>query len=454
MKWHGLYRRLLSPTARNEDTRRRELILNILLVGIICLNIILFAITVAGSIIRGAAYGGTPPLEEFIVVAIFVLFLFLSRKGFHRLVAYLFTGIFFLLATWPTVVWGILLPQGILTYSLVIVMSGVLLSSRVAFYITLLMFLTLLTIAHLADVGTIHYDTKWMLTNGSYGDVIAYGFTFGMIALVAWLSNREIERSLGRALVSEKALIKEQRSLESKVRERTEALEKAQVEKMMNLQRFAEFGRLSSTLLHELTNPLVAVSLELEQIEGKNRSEFVSRAREGIAHMEQYVETARRQLRNESEIRLFDIAGEIKRVAGFLEPKAKARKVHFAFELVEAIDIKGDSIRFDHIISNLLSNAIDAYDDVKDKMPKIVSVKMAHTGQTVEITVADHGGGITKTQLAHLFEPFYTTKQISRGTGLGLAIAKNAVEEAFQGTISASYSKQRGTLFVVKLPLG
>lgn len=448
-----LYRRLLTPKSPDEDARRRELILNILLLGTIFFTAVLFTITLSASILQGSGFLGTPPVSQLIIVLIFVGLFTLSRYGFHRLVAYFFVGIFFALATWSIFRWGIQLPQGILTYSLLIVMSGVLLSSKVALYMTALVVATLFTIMHLGDVGTVQFDTDWMDKGGAYADVVAYGVTFMVIALVAWLSNREIEQSLHRARASEKDLLEERRSLERTVRERTKALEKAQVEKMLDLQRFAEFGRLSSTLLHELANPLMSVSLDLEQLEGKNRSKFVSRAREGISHMEQYVEAARRQLRNQSEIKIFDIAEEITRVSGFLQPKARQQQVRIKLDLIEKVSVKGDSIRFNQIISNLLSNGIDAYDGVSGKKEKEVTIMMKQDGQSVDIIVEDHGQGIKKDQLPHLFDAFYTTKHATRGTGLGLAITKQAVEEAFQGTISVISDKHHGTRFIVRLTL-
>ena len=136
-----------------------------------------------------------------------------------------------------------------------------------------------------------------------------------------------------------------------------------------------------------------------------------------------------------------------------LEAKARAQHIGVEFHVVKGLQLKGDSIKFDHIISNLLTNVIDAYDTVPDKKRKNVVVSMRQKGQFVEITVQDHGCGITAAQLPHLFEPFYTTKETVRGTGIGLTITKQAVEEAFQGTIEVFSGKQEGTRFVVRLPL-
>jgi signal transduction histidine kinase len=452
MMWERLYQRLLKPNAFDEDSRRKELILNILLVSILGLTGLLFVVTLIQQLIKGAAYEGTSPLIQLTIVAVFSGLLSLSRHGYYKQIAYVFVGILFLLTAWPAAIWGIGLPQVILTFSLIVVMTGVVISSRTAFYMAAVIPVTLLLLLWAADEGLLHFNTEWTKTPASYGDAIIYGITLLVTAVVAWLSNREIDHSLARARQSEKELLEERNSLERKVKERTKALEKAHVEKMLDLQRFAEFGRLSSTLLHELANPLTSVSLDLQQLEGKKRSKAISRAREGIAHMEQYVEAARRQLRNQSEIKLFDVASEIERVTGLLEAKARAQQVQLRLRLVKNVSLKGDSIRFNHIMSNLLTNAIDAYDDVVMDKEKIVSVEMVQKGQMIEITVTDYGRGITEEQLPHLFEPFFTTKQ-SRGTGIGLAITKEAVEDAFQGTITAAYSKRQGTRFIVRLPL-
>ncbi len=453
MMWQRPYRWLLKPNAVDEDTQRKELILNVLLLSMASFIAFLSVFTLLLKFLRGAEYTGIEPVILLGITTTFTLFLVASRKGFYRQVAYVFVGIFFLLLTWPTLVWGVGLPQVMLTYSLLVVMTGVLISSRMAFYMAGLISLTLLTIFHLGQVDVITFNQDWLRRPARYADIIVYCLMFLIIALVSWLSNREIDHSLQRARQSEKELLEERNSLERKVKARTRALEKAHVEKMLDLQRFAEFGRLSSTLLHELANPLTSVSLDLQQLEDQNRSKLIGRVREGITHLEQYVETARRQLRNESEIKVFDVASEVERIAGFLGAKARAQRVEIELELVDDVRLKGDSIRFDHIVSNLVSNAIDAYDDIETKNPKIVIVKTRHKGAFVELVVQDFGRGITKTQMARLFDPFYTTKEMARGTGIGLTITKQAVEEAFQGTIIAAYDKDSGTQFTVRLPL-
>jgi signal transduction histidine kinase len=450
--WPLMYDRLLKARSKTEDEKRQELILNILLLGTVVLSVGALISAVSTRLLQGAHYNGVPPILLLVVSAIFFGFYRLSRAGHYKSAAYSFVTIFFVFSTYPIVIWGILLPQAILTYSLIIVMSGVLLGSRAAFRITALLIISLLVIEELGSTRKIHFNTTWLKTAGGYNDVFVYGFTFIIIAVVAWLSNREIERSLTRARQSEKELRLERNSLEVKVRERTKELEKAQVEKMLELHRFAEFGRFSSTLLHDLANPLTSASLELEQLATTRHAQLVQEARKSIESMERYVDGARRQLRNESEIKRFNVSAEIGRVKSFLESKAKSAHVTVEYRLDGQLFLYGDSIRFNQIMANLIANAIDAYEPVASQK-KTVQVITKQQKDQVIITVVDNGVGIHQDKLDHIFEAFYTTKEPERGSGLGLAITKQAVEVDFNGTIQATSSNEKGTRFTVSLPL-
>ena len=71
-------------------------------------------------------------------------------------------------------------------------------------------------------------------------------------------------------------------------------------------------------------------------------------------------------------------------------------------------------------------------------------------GDRVQIIVADQGAGIAPGDLAHIFDPYFTTKR--GGTGLGLPIAKNVVE-GLGGTIAVTSALGAGTEILVDLPL-
>jgi signal transduction histidine kinase len=79
----------------------------------------------------------------------------------------------------------------------------------------------------------------------------------------------------------------------------------------------------------------------------------------------------------------------------------------------------------------------------------ILSIDAEPIEQMIEIRFRDTGVGIPPDVLAHIFEPFYTTKE--EGTGLGLAISYTIIERQ-GGTMQVESKVGRGTLFTIRLP--
>ena len=100
---------------------------------------------------------------------------------------------------------------------------------------------------------------------------------------------------------------------------------------------------------------------------------------------------------------------------------------------------------FNRILRNLLNNAIEAMSG-----GGTLAIKVSTKGEEVSIEVKDTGSGINKHTMVKLFQPFNTTK--TGHSGLGLAFCKNAVEAA-GGSLELKSTSEKGTTFVVKLPI-
>lgn len=247
------------------------------------------------------------------------------------------------------------------------------------------------------------------------------------------------------------ALARERDYLESKVRERTQELEQAQLMRLLELQRFAEFGRISARLLHEVANPLTAASLNLNRLDHQ-QSVALNQARRSLRQLERYVLAARKQLSSQSEPVIFSPQAEVRQLLTILRPLARAEQVQLELESSQPIKMLGDPIKFSQIASNLIANAIDSYAHTSLSNRR-VHIRLRATSRWIELTVQDWGKGIEPKDLPQLFEAFYTTKlSDQRGLGIGLAIVKQAVEADFRGSIRVSSSKSSGTVFKVRLP--
>jgi len=68
------------------------------------------------------------------------------------------------------------------------------------------------------------------------------------------------------------------------------------------------------------------------------------------------------------------------------------------------------------------------------------------------VAFADTGSGIPQNELAKIFDPFYTTKEIGKGTGLGLSLSYNIIKR-FKGDITVDSEVNRGTVFTIIIPV-
>ena len=111
--------------------------------------------------------------------------------------------------------------------------------------------------------------------------------------------------------------------------------------------------------------------------------------------------------------------------------------------------VTGDRVQLQHVLFNLMTNAIDAMESVTDRN-RILRVKSNPNGSAgVLITVEDSGIGIAPENINRIFSAFFTTK--SHGMGLGLAICRSIVE-SHGGRLSASPNYPHGATFQIVLP--
>lgn len=219
---------------------------------------------------------------------------------------------------------------------------------------------------------------------------------------------------------------------------------------LRELYRFAELGRMSASLLHEISNPLSAALINLEVTEPIDPS--VRKARQNMQILRRYVEAARQQVRGYCHKANFAINFQIEQIGQVMRPLAKESGVVLKLSRVPAnYTLYGDPVKFQQILMNLVKNAIQAYDEVDSAMP-LVLVKFKPANDRLIVQVTDWGKGIAPANLLKIFEMFHTTKDLkNNGLGIGLALTKHMVMADFRGTISAVSSKAGGTCFTVEL---
>lgn len=228
--------------------------------------------------------------------------------------------------------------------------------------------------------------------------------------------------------------------------------------RLMDDERMAVVGKLAAAVAHEINNPIGVVSLYAQHALAKLPPG--SPLEKHLAVIRRNAESCRKIIGDLLELarprtperRPVDLRALCTEVAQSLEPFAERSGVLVAGQASAAAPLwtEGDADQLRQAVLNLALNAVEASSE-GDR----VSIR-AYETQDLEaparvVEVSDTGAGIAPDRMAHIFQPFFTTK--SDGTGLGLAVADNIVK-GHAGRIVVQSSQPHGTVFRILLPVG
>lgn len=222
---------------------------------------------------------------------------------------------------------------------------------------------------------------------------------------------------------------------------------------LVEADKFATLGMLTGGICHEIANPLNLVYGPIDLLENElakikvldtpNIKLYMKRIIDNIKRIEKIIESMKlfthtKELKKET----IDIHRLIDETIKLFNPVCKDR-ITITTHIEADITLSGDYDAFIHILTNLISNAIDAitYHGVID-----IAVRIRNSRPI--IIVKDTGYGIEKHQLPDIFNAFYTNKEVGKGTGLGLYIVKDLlIKMGMQINVVSEVGK--GTQFVI-----
>ncbi|WP_110993758.1 sensor histidine kinase [Pseudomonas sichuanensis] len=223
--------------------------------------------------------------------------------------------------------------------------------------------------------------------------------------------------------------------LKRQVEERTRELRTAQ-EGLVQSAKLAALGQMSAALAHEINQPLTTQRMQLETLRLLLDHGRYDQARQALEPLEQmltrmaaltgHLKTFARNSPGGLRERL-DLATVVDQALHLLDARIHAEAVEVALYLARPAWVRGDAIRLEQVLINLLRNALDA---MADKRYKRLEIRIELDDGQWRLSVLDSGGGIEPADLAKVFDPFFTTKPVGEGLGLGLAISYGIVVDA------------------------
>lgn len=234
---------------------------------------------------------------------------------------------------------------------------------------------------------------------------------------------------------------------------------KAAQERMRITEKLAATGRLAATISHEINNPLEAIMnlVYIAESEPSLPPKILKLLESVDRELQRVVHIARQTLgfyRDPAIPTKVDIPKLIEDVVGIYRSKLSSKGLEVITQFDPECEMFGLMGEIRQVVSNLVSNAIDASSPggrIVVKAGRSRNWKADEPG--IRVSIGDNGSGIPSDIQARIFEPFYSTKQ-DVGTGLGLWLSKSLIEK-HRGTIrfrSCVEHVRRGTVFSVFLP--
>jgi PAS domain S-box-containing protein len=239
------------------------------------------------------------------------------------------------------------------------------------------------------------------------------------------------------------------------------ALQDAQAE-IARVARISRMGAMTASIAHEIAQPLTAMASNanaglrwLSQAppdfeEVRAVLENIVRAGHRASEIIQGIRALFKETpQTRTALDLNELIGEVLSLA---QRELQKHAVTVDIRLDDTLPlVAADKVQMQQVIFNLVSNAIDAMEPVKDRN-RILRVKSAIDGSgNVLIAIEDTGTGIHADDTDRIFSKFFTTK--AHGMGMGLAICRSIIE-SHDGRLWASSGVPHGAIFQLTLPVG
>jgi PAS domain S-box-containing protein len=248
------------------------------------------------------------------------------------------------------------------------------------------------------------------------------------------------------------------RDVTERLQEEVEARQRR--DELAHVTRIAMMGELTTSLAHEINQPLTAI---LSNAEAAQR--FLSQASPDISEVRQILEDIIRDDRRANDVvrkvralvkkeklrdEHLDLNEVILAVVDLIRAESLLQGLSIATDLSPRLAaIHGDGIQLQQVILNLILNGAAAMRNSPSGQRKIIVRTAMLDSRTVKAFVTDFGTGIDERHIDRLFEPFYTTKP--EGLGMGLSISQTIIK-AHGGTMEAWNNREGGATFAFTLP--
>jgi len=212
-------------------------------------------------------------------------------------------------------------------------------------------------------------------------------------------------------------------------------------------------GKISCEIIHNILNPINGLILYLElNKDNEAMQNIISPI--SIAHekIRDFVRNISNGFEHEKQQEIVNLENHIMDILEIMKPKSLSHDVSLNF--IRRYDVNliiANPLKLYQIFINLISNSLDAFDQISDSRKKTINIIIDNdTDYNLLIKIYDNGCGIKKENLIHIFDNSFSTKDT--GSGIGLYNTKKIIENHLGGNLKAKSEINKHTTFTIKIP--
>ena len=212
--------------------------------------------------------------------------------------------------------------------------------------------------------------------------------------------------------------------------------------------KMAAMGEMLQNIAHQWRQPLSSISMlssgvkfkkEFGLLEDKELFKSMDDINTSTKYLSQTIEDFSDFFNPNKKIILFNLEKTINKALNLLEVQFKDKNIQI-IQNIENIDIYGYENEFIQVIINICNNARDELLKLKIE-EKLIIVDVVKKKDNVHILIKDNAGGIKKSIIDRIFEPYFTTKHKSQGTGIGLYMSREIIVKHMKGELTVRNDK-------------
>ncbi|MFC1585897.1 ATP-binding protein [Fibrobacterota bacterium] len=275
---------------------------------------------------------------------------------------------------------------------------------------------------------------------------------------------QEKEKKLAAAAAAAEVEKKKSEELKKAYKELEEANDKLKESTVQLIQseKLSALGELTAGVAHELKQPLNTIKIigqsilrdiQKDRFEKESAQEDLPEIIQQVNKMSEIIDHMRIFTRKSESMEpiLVNINDVVDGALKFFGQQLITHGIQTDINLAADLPlIRGDAIRMEQVLMNLITNARHAVESSGNQEKKIAITTTSDNGK-VKLAVKDNGKGIPPKVKEKIFQPFFTTKEPGKGTGLGLSVSHKIIEE-HGGTFKVESEEGQGTTFSIIIP--